>query len=435
MHQSSFALMRRFAKMVEAHYAGQAISVLDIGSTAIGGSYRDLFRFAGAKYVGLDIQPGPNVDIVVSDPYRWDAVGDNSYDVVISGQVLEHVEYPWLVFDEIVRALKTGGLTCLIAPSRGPEHRYPLDCYRYYPDGMKALARWSGLSVIECDYMRASSGYGEGSDQWGDCHCIATKAAEKPAKPRESRSAPVARTSFRHRSNPLSLGFPGYFGNERPEVLELLSTSGIRPRNVLELGCAAGRFAKHVIDRLSPSSYVGVEGDVAAAEQARAVLKTVHVVDINDSAPDALGIQAGSIDLLIALDVLEHLVDPWEVLATYAAAVKPGGHLLASIPNVAHASIIQGLCEGRWRYEAAGLLDATHLRFFTRQSIVDLCAGAGFAVRRTHHVLNPVPDLSRAQDADNTLTLGPVRIAPLTKNDILNLFTQQYVVLAERTSG
>ena len=91
---------------------------------------------------------GPNVDIVPQKIYQWDEVKDQTYDLVISGQALEHIEYPWLTMKEIARVLKPSGFCIIIVPSSIEEHRYPLDCYRYYPDGVAALARQADLNVV-----------------------------------------------------------------------------------------------------------------------------------------------------------------------------------------------------------------------------------------------------------------------------------------------
>lgn len=130
---------------------GKAIDVLDIGSMVAQegqSSYRDVFdRFTGVRYVGLDMAPGRNVDIVAKDPYKF-PLESESFDLVVSGQAFEHIEFPWLTISEIARVLKPGGLAIVIAPSSGPEHRYPQDCWRYYPDGMRALGKWAGLECI-----------------------------------------------------------------------------------------------------------------------------------------------------------------------------------------------------------------------------------------------------------------------------------------------
>jgi SAM-dependent methyltransferase len=74
---------------------------------------------------------------------------DNSVDLVLSGQMLEHCPHFWLVFNEIFRILKPNGMAFIIAPSSGPVHRYPVDCYRFYPDSYQALAEWSGLRLVQ----------------------------------------------------------------------------------------------------------------------------------------------------------------------------------------------------------------------------------------------------------------------------------------------
>jgi SAM-dependent methyltransferase len=70
-------------------------------------------------------------------------------DVVVSGQTFEHIDFFWMSAFEIGRVLKPGGIAAIIAPSSGAEHRYPLDCWRYYPDGLAALARYVGFTVLE----------------------------------------------------------------------------------------------------------------------------------------------------------------------------------------------------------------------------------------------------------------------------------------------
>jgi len=94
------------------------------------------------------MEAGENVDVVVEDPYDWKQISNESYDVVFSGSCFEHVEFPWLTIKEIARVLKVGGLTCNIAPAVGEEHRYPVDCWRIYPDGFIALAKWAKLEPL-----------------------------------------------------------------------------------------------------------------------------------------------------------------------------------------------------------------------------------------------------------------------------------------------
>lgn len=161
MHRTSFETMTRFVETRLRDRIG--LRVLDVGSYNVNGSYRDLF--ANHVYVGADIRPGPNVDLVLPDPYRWEL--DEKYDVVISGQTLEHVEDIGLLVREIAATLKSGGLTCLIAPWTWRYHEHPVDCWRIFPQGMRWLMRQAGLTELEI--------YRNGNDTVG----IAEKGAEK----------------------------------------------------------------------------------------------------------------------------------------------------------------------------------------------------------------------------------------------------------------
>jgi SAM-dependent methyltransferase len=143
MHASS---MENMARCYQRYVVGSALEqqrrvrVLDLGGSDVNGSYRDIFAHPRYAYTAADIAAGPGVHLVLQDPYRL-PIEDGSVDIIISGQMLEHCEFFWLTFAEMVRVLAPGGFIFLIAPSAGPEHRYPVDCYRFYPDAYRALAR------------------------------------------------------------------------------------------------------------------------------------------------------------------------------------------------------------------------------------------------------------------------------------------------------
>lgn len=144
--------MRTMGDLVNRYvlHRSDILSVLDVGSQdvqGIYGNYSSFFQGPGYVYMGLDIEAGNNVHIVVEDPYDWGING--TFDLVISGQCLEHVEYPWLTMEQIAKSLKPGGLHFNIVPSTGPVHRFPIDTYRYHPDGMNALCKWADLDVLE----------------------------------------------------------------------------------------------------------------------------------------------------------------------------------------------------------------------------------------------------------------------------------------------
>jgi SAM-dependent methyltransferase len=110
-------------------------------------THRNLLAEHDCEVIGVDIRPGLNVDLVMEKPYRL-PMRANSVDVVMSGQVFEHIPFFWASMLEIARVLKSGGLFLMTAPSRGHQHT-PVDCWRYYPDGVRAMAAFAGLEVVE----------------------------------------------------------------------------------------------------------------------------------------------------------------------------------------------------------------------------------------------------------------------------------------------
>ncbi|MBX3654357.1 MAG: class I SAM-dependent methyltransferase [Ramlibacter sp.] len=174
MHLSSLINMEKFRDRYMGSLVTTPVKILDLGSTEMGACYRPIFDKLPWKYTGVDLAAGPNVDIVLQQPYNWREVASGSVDVLISGQVLEHVEYFWITALEISRVLRPGGLACLIAPSAGPEHRYPVDCWRFYPDGMRAIAQFARLECLEV-YTNWENSGDPGSDFWHDSVLVLRK--------------------------------------------------------------------------------------------------------------------------------------------------------------------------------------------------------------------------------------------------------------------
>ena len=175
MHKSSFYKMNDFiSNWLKSKIKAGSI-VLDFGSQCVNGNYRQLFDPNIWQYIGVDQVPGKNVDIVLSNPYQWNEFESDSIDLVISGQALEHVEYPWKIFEEFNRVMKKGAICCVIAPSSGPEHRYPLDCWRFYPDGMRALCKHANLTCLHCQTDSNEHYIDEESSLWKDTMLIAEK--------------------------------------------------------------------------------------------------------------------------------------------------------------------------------------------------------------------------------------------------------------------
>ena len=164
---------------------------------------------------------------------------------------------------------------------------------------------------------------------------------------------------------------PNYYGFNRPEVQRLVSR---RARRILDVGCAQGRVGAGLKGRQGAEVW-GIECNAQAAALAGSCLDRVVQAPVERALSELPG---GHFDSIILADVLEHLVDPAAVLAGVAEKLTPAGELIVSLPNVGHWSVLQGLLEGSWEYGDAGILDRTHLKFFTRKSALALFAAAGF---------------------------------------------------------
>jgi SAM-dependent methyltransferase len=129
--------------------ARSPLRVLEVGASEFTtGNYRSAMASLRADYIGVDIESGDGVDLVLDDPYVL-PFDDESFDIVVSGQTFEHNEQFWRTFAEMTRVLSPHGVMIAIAPSAGPEHRFPVDCYRFLPDTMQALANASGLTLVD----------------------------------------------------------------------------------------------------------------------------------------------------------------------------------------------------------------------------------------------------------------------------------------------
>ncbi len=134
------------AKMFFDTYIQQtgSLKVVDIGSQNVNGSLRDVCH-SDVTYIGLDFMEDDGVDIIISDPYSL-PLEDEFADIVVCSSCFEHSEMFWLLFNEVLRILKSNGLFYLNVPANGPIHRYPVDCWRFYPDSGKALVAWGKRS-------------------------------------------------------------------------------------------------------------------------------------------------------------------------------------------------------------------------------------------------------------------------------------------------
>jgi SAM-dependent methyltransferase len=159
-------------------------------------------------------------------------------------------------------------------------------------------------------------------------------------------------------------------------------------QRILEVGCAEGHLGGKLKEIDPKRTVFGIERESSIADSARARLDEVFTLDIETDDP---AIEPGSLDCILFGDILEHLVAPRELLTRYARFLEPHGIILCSIPNLQHHFLIAAILKGDFQYTAKGLLDATHLRFFTCSTICKLLLDAGFAPSIVDAIMVPCP--------------------------------------------
>ena len=170
-----------------------------------------------------------------------------------------------------------------------------------------------------------------------------------------------------------------YFSRARIEIEPLLPSGPRLPLRALEIGCSEG----HTLEWLKKAGYCNWTAGVEPYAELRTEPGSVDQffkLDIEKTLPD---LPSASIDLMLCLDVLEHLVNPWETIRRLDHLLKPGGMLIISVPNIRNYHILFDLAfKGKFNYTESGIMDRTHLRFFTRASAIELVESAGAKVTK-----------------------------------------------------
>lgn len=162
-----------------------------------------------------------------------------------------------------------------------------------------------------------------------------------------------------------------YFSSARSEILDLLPNFSQR---VLEIGCGSGQTLEMLKAKKFCGETVGIELFATVADEARSRVDAVYCLDVEKS---PLPEQIGKFDLILLLDVLEHLVDPWTFLHRLKEDyLTADGRVIISLPNARHFSLVLPLLCGRFDYAERGILDKTHLRFFTKDTAEKLLKSA-----------------------------------------------------------
>ena len=248
MHASSLENMQKcYDRYIAPRLAetSTAFNVLDVGGADVNGSYAEIFAGPNFNYTAADLTPGPGVSIVLDDPYRL-PFQTGSLDIVLSGQMLEHCEFFWESFEEMIRVLRPDGYLFLIAPSSGPIHQYPVDCYRFYPDAYRALAKRSECHLIDVWHDQRGP--------WNDLVGVFSKRYEAPKRNLSPSLSDVAKIN--QFSMPLNPELDIIRG-ARPylDVLQHIHDQ-LMPKTYLEIGVRKGKSIS-----LAKCESVGVDPD------------------------------------------------------------------------------------------------------------------------------------------------------------------------------
>ncbi len=218
---------------------------------------------------------------------------------------------------------------------------------------------------------------------------------------------------------------PSYHRNRRPEIASFITAP---PGTVLDVGCGGGATGKLIKEKFPGTRVIGIELNPQAAEYAKQYLDQVICagidnVDLAAHAPDA------RIGTVLLLDVLEHLYDPWRALLRIREWLLPESRVLASVPNIRNLATLDALAAGRWDYATDGVLDITHVRFFTRDGLRRLFEETGYTVRNMEPLTQPeIVDGIVVNRRPGRLDTRNVSIGFHSFDDLEDLYAFQYVI-------
>ncbi|HXL01706.1 MAG TPA: methyltransferase domain-containing protein, partial [Candidatus Atribacteria bacterium] len=292
------------------------------------------------------------------------AFEDNKFDVVVCFEVFEHIDDPDVLLKELSRVLKPDGMLIVSTPNKtvyspDKEPGNPFHVREYsYQEFRSILAKYFHNFKFIGQYL--SSGKLELRTDNG---VLIERALAFIA---------IVQNPLKRKELYLSEGKSLiYYSYSRPEIQALIPSSA---KKILDIGCGAGELGKALKER-QDCEVTGIEIVPEVADKAREKLDKVIVGDIEEIIDD---LPENYYDVVIFADVLEHLKNPWKILSQIKTRINAQGIVIISVPNVRHWSVIKDLLEGRWDYQEAGILDKTHLRFFTKKTILDMLDKTGF---------------------------------------------------------
>jgi 2-polyprenyl-3-methyl-5-hydroxy-6-metoxy-1,4-benzoquinol methylase len=249
----------------------------------------------------------------------------------------------------------------------------------------------------------------------------------------ENKFRSTTKDNIFHMNNfcsPLAVNYnEKYSDSPRYDIVELIAQP---TGSILEIGCGSGATGLIIKQKFHEVHFTGLEINKKAATVAKTRLDKVIIANIEKVDLKNYGIKKKSFDVIICADVLEHLYDPWKVLLTLRDYLKSDGKIIASIPNIQNIHIIMGLSEGNWTYSEYGILDATHIRFFTFNEIERLFMASKLTIVnctsniQTNHLLE---DDAWPKDIE----IGRITLKEVTKEEAYKFFAIQYLIVAQNT--
>ncbi len=230
--------------------------------------------------------------------------------------------------------------------------------------------------------------------------------------------------------SPLKSGRTAEYGdNPRTELIDLIN---VAPEQIFEIGCGSGATGMAIKQKFPDVRYIGMDSNKEAAEIAQTRLDKVIVSDIEKIPLDTFGLEKECFDLIICADILEHLYDPWKILHGLRDYLTPDGKILASIPNVQYINHIINFLHGNWKYDDNGLLDVTHIRFFTLNEIAKMFTGTGYNIIHCSGATNPKLNSDKWP---NDFDFGKFVLKNVTREEAFKFSVLQYLIIAQKVTS
>jgi 2-polyprenyl-3-methyl-5-hydroxy-6-metoxy-1,4-benzoquinol methylase len=217
-----------------------------------------------------------------------------------------------------------------------------------------------------------------------------------------------------------------------PELFDLMTHP---PRVLLDVGCSTGNLGKYAKTLHPACRTIGIEPNRATAAIAAENLDQVLCGKFEDFEFESEGIAPGSVDTVVLADVLEHMYDPWRAMVKLKPSLSADAQIILSIPNTRHIGLMRALLDGgAWTYAERGLLDITHIRFFTLKEIGTFLAQTGYKMERINYFLDAGLTPLYEQNKSNPHTsvrLGRVTMDNVTPNELAELCDWQFYIRAK----